>query len=125
MQCLLDTHTLIWYFEHDGKLTSCAEETIDNPENAVYVSVISLWEIAIKKGLGKLDVDFDRLLAQVEQAGFPIVQIKNAYLRKQIDLPQIHKDPFDRLLVATAEIENMALITADENIHTYAVEWIW
>ena len=125
MRYLLDTHALIWYFENDGKLSQKAENIIDNPVNIIYVSSATLWEIAIKVGLRKLDVDFDLLLAQVEQAEFLVVQTKNAYLQELIVMPQIHKDPFDRLLVATAKVENMVLITTDENIHKYDVDWIW
>jgi PIN domain nuclease of toxin-antitoxin system len=125
MTYLLDTHALIWYFENEGNLSRKAESLIDDPANSIYVSAATLWEIAIKVGLGKLDVDFDLLLAQVEQAGFFVVQTKNSYLQELIAMPQIHKDPFDRLLIATAKIEKMTLITTDENIHKYEVEWLW
>ena len=125
MKYLLDTHTLIWYFEDDGKLPRNVENIIDNPVNTIFVSSATLWEIAIKVGLGKLDVDFDDLLVQVEQAEFTVVQIENAYLREIITLPQVHKDPFDRLLIATAKIEKMAVVTTDENIHKYDVDLLW
>ena len=125
MRYLLDTHALIWYFENDGKLPQRVEEIIDDPKNKIYVSSATLWEIAIKVGLGKLDVDFDNLLEQVDNAEFLVVQMKNLYLRELLFLPQIHRDPFDRLLIATAKIENMILITTDEHIQKYDVEWIW
>ena len=125
MNYLLDTHTLIWYFENDVKLSHEAEALIDNPKNTIYVSSASLWEIAIKIGLNKLAVDFDELLVKVEQAEFLVVQAKNEHLKEIILLPQIHKDPFDRLLISTAKIEKMILITADENISKYDVAWIW
>ena len=125
MRYLLDTHALIWYFEYDGKLPQSVEEIIDNPKNKIYVSSATLWEIAIKVGLGKLDVDFDNLLEQVDNAEFVVAQTKNLYLRALISLPQIHRDPFDRLLIATAKIENMILITTDEHIQKYDVEWVW
>jgi len=125
MAYLLDTHALIWYFENEGNLSHKAEDLIDDPANSIYVSAATLWEIAIKVGLGKLDVNFDLLLSQVEQAGFFVVQTKNSYLQELIAMPQIHKDPFDRLLIATAKIEKMILITTDENIHKYNVNWLW
>ena len=125
MRYLLDTHALIWYFENDGKLSQKVEMVIDNPKNKIYVSSATLWEIAIKIGLGKLDVDFDLLLGKVEQAEFLILQTKNQYLQELISLPQIHKDPFDRLLVVTTKVENMTLITTDEHIQKYDVEWMW
>jgi len=66
MRCLLDTHAIIWYFEQGDKLSATAEKLIDNPRNTIYVSVVSLWEIAIKSGIGKLDVIFDDLLERLE-----------------------------------------------------------
>ena len=125
MTYLLDTHALIWYFENEGNLSHKEENLIDDPANSIYVSAATLWEIAIKVGLSKLDVNFNLLLAQVEQAGFFVVQTKNSYLQELIAMPQIHKDPFDRLLIATAKIEKMILITTDENIHKYDVNWLW
>ena len=122
MKFLLDTHTLIWYFENDGKLSQMSEKAIDDPGNIIYVSTATLWEIAIKIGIGKLDVNFDSLLKSLEVSEFLIVQTKNEYLQNLINLPKIHKDPFDRLLIATAKTENMTLITSDEDICKYDVE---
>ena len=125
MKYLLDAHALLWYFEDEGKLSKKAESIIDDPQNAIYVSSATLWEIAVKIGLEKLDVDFNALLVQVDHAGFHVVHTKNAYLQELIALPQIHKDPFDRLITVTAKIENMVLITTDENIQKYDVQWVW
>jgi len=122
MKFLLDTHTLIWYFENDGKLSQMSEKAIDDPGNIIYVSTATLWEIAIKIGIGKLDVNFDSLLKSLEVSEFVVVQTKNEYLQNLINLPKIHKDPFDRLLIATAKTENMTLITSDEDICKYDVE---
>jgi PIN domain nuclease of toxin-antitoxin system len=82
-------------------------------------------EIAIKVSLGKLDVSFDNLLGELERVGFIILQTESIYLRRLMDLPQIHRDPFDRLIVATAVVEDMVLISADENVHKYSVTWVW
>ena len=127
MKYLLDSHAVIWYFEDSQKLPQKTVELIDNSEIGVYISSASLWEIAIKMGLGKLDIkfSFDELLVAVEASDFDILQIENEYLKHLSDLPQIHKDPFDRLLIATALAENLTLITTDENIQQYNVKWTW
>jgi len=95
------------------------------PINEVYVSAVSLWEITIKVGLGKLDVSLVEILEELKKASFVVLQIDSVYLQKLLDLPSIHKDPFDRLIIATAQAEGFTLITADENIQGYDVEWIW
>ena len=125
MRYLLDTHAALWYFEQNDKLTQETKAIILDPENVVYISSASLWEVAIKIGLGKIDVSFDKLLGELERAAFIVMQTEKAYLRRLLDLPQIHKDPFDRLIIATALAEDMTLVTADDNIHKYDVRWVW
>ena len=125
MKYLLDTHIALWYFLNSEELSSTAEEIIVNPVNNIYVSAASLWEMVIKIGLGKLDVSFGAFLKEVENAGFLIIQTESRYLSKLLDLPLIHKDPFDRLLIATAMVEDMIMITIDENIQKYDVSWVW
>ena len=125
MRYLLDTHAVLWYFEDSDELSPKSEEVIDNPLNCIFVSAASLWEAAIKIGMGRLNVSFEALLSEVENAGFTVLQTESAYLRKLIDMPQIHKDPFDRLIIATALVEEMTLITIDENIQKYDVSWVW
>jgi len=122
---LLDTHTAIWYFENNGKLSLKVELIIDDPENNINISSASLWEIAIKVSGKKLDLSFMEFLDKLRIANFPVMQFENSYLSKLINLPFVHKDPFDRLLIATAMAEKMAILTADENIHKYDVDWVW
>ncbi|MCL2056453.1 MAG: type II toxin-antitoxin system VapC family toxin [Oscillospiraceae bacterium] len=127
MRYLLDTHAIIWHFDDSSKLTQKAAGIIDNPKNRVYISYVSLWEIVIKISIGKLDVDFtlDQLLYAIKDNDFDILQIEDKYLQQLSTLPFIHKDPFDRLLVSTALAENLTIITTDENVRKYDVEWIW
>ncbi|MCL2573168.1 MAG: type II toxin-antitoxin system VapC family toxin [Defluviitaleaceae bacterium] len=126
MGYLLDTHTMIWYFDRDVKLPARITEIIDNPENSIFICSASLWEIAIKVSINKLNLPFSELLNKVRVSRFSLLQPEIQYLSKVIELPQIHKDPFDRLLIAMALVEKMAILTADENIHRYdAVKWIW
>jgi len=127
MRYLLDTHVIIWHFENSSKLPQNIAKIIYNPQNIIYVSSISLWEIAIKMNLGKLDVDFtiDVLLAEINDSVINILQIEDEYLQGLFDLPFIHRDPFDRLIISTALAEDLTIITIDENIQKYDVSWIW
>ena len=127
MRYLLDTHAVIWYLDESLRLPTRTETVIDNSVNRVYVSSVSLWEIAIKTNLGKLKLNatFDEFLGKVRNSECEILQIKDEYLKRLSVLPSVHKGPFDRLLVSTAIVENLTLITADDNIRKYGVQWIW
>ena len=127
MRYLLDTHVLIWLAENSPKLPLEIKELVKHPMNVISVSSVSLWEIAIKMRLGKLDIDFtlDELLIAVENSDFEILQIDSNYLKSLSVLPFLHKDPFDRLLVATAVVDGLTIITVDENIQKYDVNWVW
>ena len=127
MRYLLDTHTVIWYLDNSRRLPPRTEEIIDDDNNRVYISSISLWETAIKVNLGKLELNstFDQFLENVRNSDFGILQIKDAYLKKLSILPSVHRDPFDRLLISTALVENLTLITEDDTVRKYNVSWIW
>lgn len=121
---LLDTHILLWYFHDDARLSDETKNIIS--DNDVSISIASLWEIAIKKGLGKLKID--ESVSDLEQAcieqGIGIVPIKTKYLEIIQTLPYIHNDPFDRLIIATAVSDEMTLITDDNIIKKYNVRQI-
>jgi len=127
MRYLLDTHTLIWYFEESPSLPKATFKLIDNDEIEVYVCGVSLWEIAIKASIGKLEMrfSFDKLLRMLAYTNFTILHIADEHLKGIANLPHIHKDPFDRLLISTARSERMTIITIDENIHKYDVLSMW
>ena len=127
MRYLLDTHTVIWYLDESHRLPQGMEEVIDHSDNRIYVSSVSLWETAIKINLGKLELNstFNEFLNKVRNSDFDILQIEDAYLQSLSILPSIHKDPFDRLLIATALVENLTIITVDENVRKYSVPCIW
>ena len=124
MKNLLDTHVILWYLNGE-KLSANTQELITSGEN--YVSVISLWEIAIKMNIGKYSFNggYSAFLNLVNSNGFSILPINNEYMERLFELPFIHRDPFDRLLIATAKVEKLVLITADENIQKYDVDWTW
>jgi PIN domain nuclease of toxin-antitoxin system len=92
-----------------------------------YVSIASIWEFAIKYGMGKIQFDggLRHLWDLITQYNFTILPITKPYLAVMIELPFIHRDPFDRMLIATAKAENMSILTADENIHKYDVASVW
>jgi len=127
MKYLLDTHVVIWHFDDSPKLLQEVTEIIKNSENTLYISSISLWEIAIKMNLGKLDlsITLEDLLIRIKNSDAEILQIENEYLQNLSNLPFLHKDPFDRLLIATAIVEDLTIITVDDNIQRYDVSWVW
>ena len=127
MKYLLDTCTLIWYFEKSRRLPPKTRELINRDENRVYLCSVSFLEIAIKVSSGKLELrlPFEEFLDEIGKRDFEILQIENEHLKRLVFLPFHHKDPFDRVMIATALAENLTIITADENIHKYDVPWIW
>ena len=117
MRVLLDTHLLLWALSAPEKLTKRARQLIDSSD--VYASAASIWEISIKSALGKLEADPDEVLAGIEPAGFNHLSIAGEHAAKVANLPPIHKDRFDRLLVAQARFEPMILLTDDEMLRGY------
>ena len=127
MDYLLDTHALIWYFEDSPSLPNKVTELIDSATNHKHICSVSLWEIAIKTNLGKLNMhfSFEQLLDEIAASELIVLQIKDEYLKELPKLMNVHKDPFDRLLIATAVVEKLTIITIDENIRKYDVSWVW
>ena len=124
MKNLLDTHTLLWFLNGE-KLSDDIKSLILDGEN--YVSIVTLWEVAIKMNIGKYSFDggFAAFCELVYQNGFEVLHIRDEYMQQLFDLPLIHRDPFDRLIIATAICEDATILTADENIQKYAVLWLW
>ena len=118
MRVLLDTHVLLWALSDDPKLSSKARRLIENAAE-IYVSAATFWELAIKVGLGKLDADLDEIREYCLESGFVELPITSEHAIAVKDLEHHHKDPFDRLIVATAISEPMRLMTADAQIAQY------
>lgn len=120
---LLDSHALLWFVAGDqrriGKTLRARIEA-----EATMVSTASLWEIAIKVALGKLDAP-DDLPARVEQLGFELLAVTAEHAWQTRHLPQHHRDPFDRLLIAQAQVEKLAIMTADPAFDAYDVKVVW
>ena len=124
---LLDTHTAIWFFDGNTAMSHAANQIIRSRANRIYLSMISAWELTIKISIGKLRFpgDVEGFIQAAQSNDITVISIDIAHLTVLKSLPMIHRDPFDRLLVATALAEKMALITADENIARYEVLNIW
>ena len=121
MRLLLDTHLLIWAAGPSQKLSAVASDLINDPAHVPAFSVASLWEIAIKRGLGRDDFDVDpRALREgLIQNGYDELLVTSAHTFAVMSLPALHKDPFDRLLVAQATVESMLLLTVDARVAAY------
>lgn len=128
MRLLLDTHTFLWWVAADSKLSRRAKAAIAKSSNECLVSVASGWEIAIKASLGQLRVEgaLDRFLPeQLAENGFQPLAIDFRHTARVARLPFHHRDPFDRLLVAQAIEEELAVVTADPVFAQYGVKRVW
>ena len=121
MKLLLDTHILLWAAGAPERLSPAARDLIEDPGNALVFSVVSLWETAIKLGLGRDDFRADpRLLRRgLLDNGYAELVITSEHVVSIDSLPRLHRDPFDRLLVAQATVEGITLLTADPRIADY------
>lgn len=121
MRLLPDTHLLVWLADGSSALPGAAAELMQDPDNDVVFSVASLWEVAIKFSLGRPEFDFDpRVLRRgLLDNGYSELEVTAQHTLATIPLPPIHKDPFDRLLVAQATVEGLTLLTADATILRY------
>lgn len=117
MRVLLDTHLLLWALAQPSKLSAATRKRIATAD--VHVSAASIWEISIKVTLGKLKARPGEVLEAIEPAGFTLLPITGAHAAKVADLPPVHRDPFDRMLVAQASIEPMILLTNDTALRAY------
>lgn len=128
MKLLLDTHCWLWQMLAPERLPLKVQELLLDPSNTSFLSVASMWEITIKHSLGKLSLPLppdqyipDRLLAMGDLA----LEIEQEHVLRLTALPYHHKDPFDRLLVAQAQVEGMRLVSADAQIAKYDVDLLW
>jgi len=128
LKLLLDTHALLWFALSDKQLTDAAGALIMDPRNEVLVSIASYWEIAIKVGLKKyvLSRPYEEFMADVvEKNGFFRLQIEPRHLAVLTDLPFHHRDPFDRLIVAQAIVEQIPILSSDRALDLYPIQRRW
>src|SRR5262245_50072496 len=128
MRSLIDTQSVIWYVDQDHLLSPTAHAAITDPANDLLLSAASVWEIAIKVGLGKLTLSlpYRQWMAKaIADLGLSILPITVDYADGQAGLPHHHRDPFDRLLVAQAIVEGMPVLSSDPQLDAYEIARIW
>ena len=128
MQALLDTHALLWWLSDDPALTLAARKIIAETRNAVFVSAASAWEIATKVRIGKLPTAADLasdFTGHIEREGFQILSISGEHAIRAGLLPGTHRNPFDRMLIAQAQSENMPIVSNEALFDNYGVRRVW
>ena len=128
MRVLLDTHAFLWLITGDARLSEAAQKIYLNPENVLYLSIISLWEICIKNSLEKISLKNGWLETIQEEMQTNTIQwlaVEIEHCAKVIDLPFHHRDPFDRMLIAQSIVEDLAIITRDNRLTAYGIRCMW
>jgi PIN domain nuclease of toxin-antitoxin system len=128
MKLLLDTHVLIWLVEGTDNLSQAARQAIEDEDNSLHLSIVSLWEMTIKTSLGKLQlkIPLDRIMeSYIIPSGIEILPIHFDHLLVLRDLPLHHRDPFDRLLISQAQSEELTLVSSDGFFGDYPVQILW
>ncbi len=127
MNYILDTHSIIWFLNGDSQLSEKSRITIENSDNQKFISIGTIWELAIKISIGKFEFQsgLKGFVDLVEENGFDILSISYFDLIHLTNLPFIHRDPFDRLLIAQAMENKMTIITKDEHISKYGISTLW
>lgn len=119
MRLLLDTHVYLWWLEDNPKLSLDARSKITTASD-VFISSASIWEASIKAGIGKLDVDVNALVDEISNCGFQELTVNVRHAAAVIHLPDIHRDPFDRILIAQAVCEPLRFLTMDTTLRAYS-----
>jgi PIN domain nuclease of toxin-antitoxin system len=128
MKLLLDTHCFLWFIVGNDRLSISARSAIENPDNQSLLSIASLWEIAIKSSLGKLTLaqPIEILIPQqLAVNGIDLLDINLQHTAIVSRLPFHHRDPFDRLLIAQAQVENIPIVSSDSNFDLYEITRLW
>jgi len=128
MRLLLDTHTLIWMASKDDKLSEKAKALILDTDNELFLSVASIWEMSIKASLGKLMLQqpIEQIITeQVQTNGLQLINIETAHALAVSTLPWHYRDPFDRLIMAQSQLDNLTILGCDTAMDAYEVERIW
>ena len=127
MNLLLDSHSIIWFLDGNNQISATAKDAIENVENVKFVSMASIWEIGIKISLKKVhfSVSFKEFLQLIENNGFELLPITALHSFEVSQLPFLHRDPFDRMLVAQALIDQLVIVSKDDWIKLYNIKSIW
>lgn len=128
MRYLLDTHAFLWFVLDDKRISTAAKSIIEDSKNTIYFSAASAWEMAIKTKLARLEIigDFESfIIDQLSTNSFVPLPITISHSLYTERLPQIHNDPFDRIIIAQSKLENLALISKDNKIRKYKIDMFW
>lgn len=127
MSFLIDTHAFLWYIQASDQLSPKAADILEDPNQNLYFSIASLWEISIKMGLGKLKLDnsFHELEALLSRLSIEILPITFADTETYFSLSLHHRDPFDRMLITQVMNRSLSIITADSAFDAYSVDRVW
>lgn len=128
MNILIDTQAIIWFAENNSQLSAKARSAMEDEDNDCFVSMASFWEISIKMNLGKLNINnlmLSEFMDEVAENGFPTLDIRRDHVLENEKLPLLHRDPFDRLIIAQAISESMVVISSDPAFDLYPVQRIW
>ncbi len=127
MDLLLDTHALIWFMNGDHQLPDKSKHLMKDIGNKCYVSIASVWEIAIKISIGKLELNggFDEISNVLYKNDFELLPLHFEHIRELLNLEFHHRDPFDRIIISQGIVEKLPIITSDGIFRLYPVETIW
>ena len=127
MNFLLDTHAFIWFMEGSGFLPRSSRQAIEDINNNCFISIASIWEIAIKHSLGnlKLSAEFSQITDFLDSNDIQLLPIGFDHLKELLTLTYHHRDPFDRMIISQALVENLTIITKDENFPRYTSNILW
>ena len=125
MKLLLDSHAYLWWLADDPSLSDAARTALADPDNVVYVSAATIWEIEIKRALGRLDAGEADFAAEIEQNRFAELPVRAAHAAAAARLPHHHGDPFDRMLVAQSQADGLVCVTRDAAFDAYGVATLW
>lgn len=121
MKLLLDSHAFLWWLAEDPKLSAGARQAVADPSSTVLVSAATVWELSIKASLGKLELDGADLVEEIEENDFVELPMSARHALAAAILPRHHDDPFDRMLIAQAQIEGLTIVTRDPAFDAYGV----
>lgn len=121
MKLLLDSHAFLWWLTEDPKLSAEARKAVADPLSVVHVSAATIWELSIKAALGKLDLDGADLVEEIGENDFVELPMTARHSLAAATLPRHHEDPFDRMLIAQAQLEGLTIVTRDAEFRAYGV----
>jgi PIN domain nuclease of toxin-antitoxin system len=127
MRIFVDTQAFIWFVENDKQLPDKIRKELENTENTIIISIASLWEMAIKISLDKLHIscDIEEMINKIYQNGFELLPILPNHIIKLSSLKYLHRDPFDRIIIAQSFSEDLPVVTSDEIFGEYGVRVKW